>query len=97
MIFERFSMDYEYEIFYNLCYLSASMLSYLLKLLLSVMPAVRCLIAAREAPRRCAMKWGFLSLVRCPWIRSCARPLRKGGHALLIRNAVPVHRLFRTL
>jgi len=27
----------------------------------------------------------------------CARRLRKGGHALLIRNAVPVRRLFRTL
>jgi len=33
----------------------------------------------------------------CPWIRKCAMQLRKGGHALLIRNAVPVRWLFRTL
>jgi hypothetical protein len=33
MIFERLSMEYEYERFYNLCYLDVSMLNYLLKLL----------------------------------------------------------------
>jgi hypothetical protein len=60
-------------------------------------PAVRCLIAAREAPRRCAMKWGFLSLVRCPWIRNYVRRPRKGGHALLIRDVVPVRQLFGAL
>jgi hypothetical protein len=33
MIFERLSMEKEYERFYNLCYLNVSMLTYLLKLL----------------------------------------------------------------
>lgn len=47
--------------------------------------AVRYLIAARVALRRCAMRWGSLSLGRCPWTRSSARQRTRGGHASLIR------------
>jgi Mrp family chromosome partitioning ATPase len=57
--------------------------------------AARCLTAAGLARRRCALKLESLFLVRCRWISSCARQSRKGGHASLIRGAVPLHWLLK--
>ncbi|PUZ47719.1 hypothetical protein GQ55_7G188900 [Panicum hallii var. hallii] len=44
----------------------------------------------RAVPRRCAVKWGSLSLGRRPWIPSSARQWRKGDHVSLIGTAAQV-------
>jgi hypothetical protein len=58
--------------------------------------AARCLSTANVVRRKCVLKWRSLSLVRCPWTRSCAKRLRKGGPASMIRSAVLAHQLWRT-